>query len=111
MQTKNNSKSTKKSSKNQLFKDTIIISADEFKQKLPNLVESEIESNNQIFHDLFDENKIKIKNDFDRKHCKEFLTEKDKYLQTIDLDDSLPDEDENTEVLKRSPTTFTFGGH
>ena len=55
-------------------------------------------------------NKFKIRNDFDRKHSKEFLKEKDECLKTMDLNDSLSEnDDENDQVLNNISTKFTFG--
>ena len=106
MQMKNKKAPTKKMSKNQLFKNRIIINPDDLKEKLPNILEKE----NEALCDLFDEDKFKIKNDFDRKHCKEFLKEKDKCLEAINLDDNLSEnEDENIEVVNNISTKFTFG--
>ena len=107
MEMKNKNTSIKKISKNQLFKNRIIINPDDLKEKFPNILKKEIEA----LCDLFDEDKFKIKNDFDRKHCKEFLKEKDKCLQAINLDDTLSEnnDDENSEVLNNISTKFTFG--
>ena len=103
---KNKNISTKVIPKNELFKNKVIINPDNLKEKFSSMFETETEA----FNDLFDKNKFKIKNDFDRKHCKEFLKEKDKCLQAIDLDDSLSEsEDENIEVVNNISTKFTFG--
>ena len=106
---KNKNTATKKISKNQLFKNRIIINPDDLKEKFPNILEKE----SGALRDLFNEDKFKIKNDFDRKHCKEFLKEKDKCLQAINLDDTLSEnnDDENSEVLNNISTKFTFGRH
>ena len=112
---KNKCISTKIISKNELFKNTIIISSDDLKEKLQNIIEIEkktAQSNiqySQMFNDLFEENKFKIRNDFDRKHCNEFLKEKDESLKLVNLDDSLSDDDEESEVLNRISSKFTFG--
>ena len=103
---KNKNISTKVISKNELFKNKVIINPDNLKEKFSSMFETEIEA----FNDLFDKNKFKIKNDFDRKHCKEFLKEKDKCLEAINLDDNLSEnEDENIEVVNNISTKFTFG--
>ena len=115
MKERNENTYTKITSKNQLFKKKVIIKPDDLKKILPNVFETEkdtIRSNtqyNQIFNDLFDENKFKIRNDFDKKHSKVFLNEKDLYLQSINLDDYLSDEDEDVEFLNRISPKFTFG--
>ena len=115
MQMKGKNTFTEKISKNQLFKKKIITNPDDLKKILSNVLEIEKEtarSNtqyNQMFKDLFDENKFKIRNDFDRKHSKVFLNEKDIFLRSINLDDFLSDEDENTEFLNRISSKFTFG--
>ena len=103
---KNKNISTKVISKNELFKKKVIINPDNLKEKFSSMFETEIGA----FNDLFDKNKFKIKNDFDRKHCKEFLKEKDKCLEAINLDDNLSEnEDENIEVVNNISTKFTFG--
>ena len=106
---KNKNISTKVIPKNELFKNKVIINPDNLKEKFSSMFETETEA----FNDLFDKNKFKIKNDFDRKHCKEFLKEKDKCLQAINLDDTLSEnnDDENSEVLNNISTKFTFGRH
>ena len=113
MQTKSKNTSTEKIMKNQLFKKTVMVNPDDLIKILPNLTEKKTaQSNNQynqMFKDLFDENKFKIRNDFDRKHSKEFLNEKDKYLRPVNLDDFLSDEDEKIETLNRISSKFTFG--
>ena len=113
MQTKNKITSTEKISKNQLFKKTVMVNPDDLIKILPNLTEKKtVQSNNQynqMFKDLFDENKFKIRNDFDRKHSKEFLNEKDICLRPMNLDDFLSDEDEKIETLNRISSKFTFG--
>ena len=116
MQAKSKPISTKIIPKNQLFKNPVIIDPDDLKEKLSNAAgaQSEIvESNNhynQMLNVLFDENKFKIRNDFDRRHSKEFLKEKDLCLQSINLDESLlENDDENEEVLNRVSSKFTFG--
>ena len=111
MQMKTKNTSTEKKMKNQLFKNKVIIKYDDLKEKLASILESEnetVQSNdqyNQMLNVLFDENKFKIKNEFD---YKEFLKEKLKYLQPMNLDD---DDDEKNEVLNRIPSNFTFGHH
>ena len=103
---KNKNISTKVIPKNELFKNKVIINPDNLKEKFSSMFETEIGALN----DLFDKNKFKIKNDFDRKHCKEFLKEKDKCLEAINLDDNLSEnEDENIEVVNNISTKFTFG--
>ena len=103
--------------KNNLFKNKVIISYDDFQKKLSSILETENEtiiSNNQyseMVNVLFDENKFKIKNDFDSKHCKKFLKEKEKCLRTINLNDSLLNDDEKIECLNRISPKFTFGHH
>ena len=57
---------------------------------------------------LFNEKKFKIRNDFDRKHSKKFLKEKDKCLEPIVVDDFLFD-DEKIETLNKISSKFTFG--
>ena len=63
MESKNTSK---KISKNQLFKNKVIINYDDLYKKSPSILESENEiiqsknQHNQIFNSLFDENKFKI---------------------------------------------------
>ena len=115
MQAKNKNTFTKAISKNQLFKKKIILRPDDLKEKLRNLFESKnetIQSNyqyNKMLRVLFDENKFKIRNDFDRKHSKEFLYEKDKCLRPIGLDDYLFDDDEKIETLNKISSKFTFG--
>ena len=113
MQTKNKITSTEKISKNKLFKKTVMVNPDDLIKILPNLTEKKtVQSNNQynqMFKDLFDENKFKIRNDFDRKHSKEFLNEKDICLRPMNLDDFLSDEDEKIETLNRISSKFTFG--
>ena len=104
-----------KISKNQLFKNKVIIKYDDLKDKLSSILESDKETDesnnksNNLFNVLFEENKFQFKNDFDKEHCKVFLKEKIKYLQPMDLEDSLSEEDEKIEILKRTPTKFTFG--
>ena len=104
---KNKNSSTEKISKNELFKNRIIISPEDLKEKFSSM--NSIETG--LFSDLFDANKFKIRNDFDRKHSKEFLKEKDECLQAINLNDTLSenDDDENNEVLNNISTKFTFG--
>ena len=103
---KNKNISTKVIPKNELFKNKVIINPDNLKEKFSSMFETEIGA----LYDLFDKNKFKIKNDFDRKHCKEFLKEKDKCLEAINLDDNLSEnEDENIEVVNNISTKFTFG--
>ena len=115
MQKKNKNKPIEKKMKNQLFKNKVIISPDELKEKLSSILGSENETarpniqNNKILNDLFDENKFKIRNDFDSDHCEEFLEEKEKYLRPMNLDNSLSDEDEKTDVVNRISSKFTFG--
>ena len=105
MQMKNKNSLSEKNSKNQLFKNRVIISPDDLAEKFASMRSIE----HGIFNDLFDENKFKIRNDFDRKHCKEFLKEKDESLKLVNLDDSLSDDDEESEVLNRISSKFTFG--
>ena len=106
---------TKKISKKKLFKKTLIIENVDLQGILSNIPESENDSihsnnkNNEMYNVLFEENKFKIRDDFDNKHCIEFLQEKEKYFQPMNLDDSISDNAEKTEVLKRTPTKFTFG--
>ena len=104
---KNKNSSTEKISKNELFKNRIIISPEDLKEKFSSM--NSIETG--LFSGLFDSNKFKIRNDFDRKHSKEFLKEKDECLQAINLNDTLSenDDDENNEVLNNISTKFTFG--
>ena len=105
---KNKNSSLEKISKNELFKNKIIISPEDFKKKFSSM--NSIETG--VFSDLFDANKFKIRNDFDRKHSKQFLKEKDECLQTILLNDTFSendDDDENNEVLNNISTKFTFG--
>ena len=103
---KNKNSSTEKISKNELFKKRIIISPEDLKEKFSSM--SSIETG--VINDLFEENKFNIRNDFDRKHSKEFLKEKDECLQTINLNDTLSEnDDENNEVLNNISTKFTFG--
>lgn len=64
--------------------------------------------NYETFSEFFDVHKFKIRNDYNRKKCKEFLKEKDICLQEIDLDDEIPDE-VRIVGAKRSSTKFTFG--
>ena len=118
MQVKNKSTSTKIIPKNKLLKEKGIISTEELKEDLPSILESKNETvhpvnpYDQMFDDLFDENKFKMRNDFDRKHCKEFLKEKDKCLKPIKLDDEFfLDGDENDDVVNRITPKFTFGWH
>ena len=111
MQAKNKNTSAKIISKNQLFKNKVILRSDVLKEKLQNLFESEsraIKSNIHLYEVLFDKNKFKIRNDFDRKHSKEFLKEKDKCLKPVDLDDFLSD-DEKIDTLNKISSKFTFG--
>ena len=107
MQMKNKNSYNENISKNELFKNRIIISPEDLNEKFPSM--SSIKTG--MFSDLFEENKFKIRNDFDRKHSKEFLKEKDECLQTINLNDTLSenDDDENNEVLNNISTKFTFG--
>ena len=106
MQMKNKNSLSEKNSKNQLFKNRVIISPDDLAEKFASMRSIE----HGIFNDLFDENKFKIRNDFDRKHSKEFLKEKDECLKTMDLNDSLSEnDDENDQVLNNISTKFTFG--
>ena len=103
--------------KNNLFKSKVIISYDDFQKKLSSILETENETiitNNQynkMVNVLFDENKFKIRNDFDSKHCKKFLKEKEKSFQPINLNDSLLNDDEKIECLNRISPKFTFGHH
>ena len=112
MQMKNKNIPIEKKTKNKLSKNKILISNDSLKKKFPNEYESEkekLQSNNQynkMLNILFDENKFNIRNEFDRKHCKEFLKEKFKYLQPMNLDDSV---DEKVGNLNRLSSKFTFG--
>ena len=103
---KNKNISTKVIPKNELFKNKVIINPDNLKEKFSSMFETEIGALN----DLFDKNKFKIKNDFDRKHCKEFLKEKDKCLQAINLNDTSFEnsDNENSEVLNNISTNFSF---
>ena len=109
MQMENKNTPTNKTSKNQLFKNRVIISPDNLKEKFPNIVGTE----KRALNDLFDEDKFKIRNDFDRKHCKEFLKEKYKCLESINLNDTISenDDDEKNEVLNKISSKFTFGRH
>ena len=113
MQTKSKNSSTEKITKNQLFKKKVILNPDDLKKILTNETEKKTaQSNNQynqVFKDLFNENKFKIRNDFDRKHSKEFLNEKDQYLRPLNIDDFLSDKDEKIETLNRISSKFTFG--
>ena len=105
---KNKNSSTDKISKNELFGNRIIISPEDLKEKFPSM--RSIETG--MFSDLFEENKFKIRNDFDRKHSNEFLKEKDECLKIINLNDTLSendDDDENEQVLNNISTKFTFG--
>ena len=111
METEKKNSPDKKISKNQLFKKRVIINPDELKEQL-----SEIESNqstkqyNESLYNLFDEDKFTIRDDFDRNHCKEFLKEKDKFLQPIKFDEFLcEDDNEKIEVYNRISPKFTFG--
>ena len=108
---KNYYTSAKTISKNQFFKDRVILNPGELKEKLSSVHENEKEAFYfQKFNDLFDENKFKIRNDFDSEHSKEFLEEKEKYLQPINLDNTFSeDDDDNSEVLNRISSKFTFG--
>ena len=54
-----------------------------------------------MFKILFHKNKFKLGNDFDSEHCEEFLKEKKIYLRTINLDNSLYDDDKKNEVWKK----------
>ena len=116
MKTKTKYISTKTISKNKLLKNKVIINPDNFYEKLSSILETEnetIQSNiqcNQMFKILFDENKFKIRNDFDREHSKVFLDEKDKCLQPINLDNSFSDDDK-IETINRISSKFTFGQH
>ena len=113
---KNKNISIEKESKNQLFKSKVIINHDDLKKKLSSVLGSENETNksdnqyNQMFNILFDKNKFKIRNDFDGEHCDDFLHEKLKYLQPVNLDDSLSD-DRKIEYVNRISPKFTFGHH
>ena len=115
MQMKTKNTSSQKKSKNLSFKNKVIINHDDLKEKLLNKLVSENEvfqSNNQynqMLNILFDENKFKITNEFDGKHSNDFLYEKLKYLQPMDLDDSLSDDDQKIEYLNRLSSKFTFG--
>ena len=118
MQAKTRNISTNKKSKNKLFKKKVIINPDDLKKMSPNvfMTKKEITQQNykynQMYNILFNKNKFKMKNDFDKKHSKIILNEKDKYLQPVNLDDSLSDEeDENVDVLNRISGKFTFGHH
>ena len=103
---KNKNSSTEKILKNDLFKNRIIISPEDLEEKYPSMYSIET----GVLGDLFEENKFKIRNDFDRKHSKEFLKEKDECLKTMDLNDSLSEnDDENDQVLNNISTKFTFG--
>ena len=115
MQAKTFNTSIEPKLKNQLFKKKVIMNYNDLKEKLSSIFESESEKTGQNNHyskmliALFDVNKFKIRNDFDRKHCKEFLKEKDKYLQPLNLDDSLSDDDEEIGAINRISSKFTFG--
>ena len=115
---KNKDTSKKKVVKNQSFKSKVIINYDDFEKKFPNIIgiENEItQLNNQYnktFHVLFNKDKFKIRNDFDSEHSNEFLKEKEKYLQPVNLDGSLSDDDEEEkDILNRISPKFTFGLH
>ena len=109
-------KTSGKLSKNQLFKNKVIINYDDLKNKLSSIIGSEdetVQSNiqcSQMLNILFDENKFQFKNNFDRKHCKKFLKEKLQYLEPMNLDDSLS-ENEKGEILTTITSKFTFGNH
>ena len=106
MQMKNKNSSSDNIPKNEFFKNRVIATPDDLKEKFQSM--HSIETG--IFSDLFDKNKFKIRNDFDRNHCKEFLKEKDECLQTMDLNDSLSEnDDENEQVVNNISTKFTFG--
>ena len=56
--------------------------------------------------------KFKISNKFDRSHCRNFLEEKDKCLESIIVDDRLPEKIGESPVYKISkidPLNITFG--
>ena len=117
MEKKNKNITIKEVPKNNLFKNKVIISYDDFQKKLSSILETENEtflSNNQynqMINVLFDENKFKIRNDFDSKHCKKFLKEKEKSFQPINLNDTIFDGNEKIEYLNRISSKFTFGHH
>ena len=106
---KNKNSSTEKILKNELFKNRIIISPEDLEEKYPSMYSIET----GVLGDLFEENKFKIKNDFDRKHSKEFLKEKDECLKAINLNDILSEnvDDGNEQVVNNISTKFTFGPH
>ena len=118
MQTKNKKANIKKLPKNRLIKKKIKNDKDDIKKKIQNNIpeaENEIGQSDkefiQMIKILFNKNKFKIRNDFDREHCKEFLKEKEKYFQQINLNDSLSDEGEESGIKNRILTKFTFGHH
>ena len=112
MEIKTKKSSAEKIPKNKLFTSKIIINHDDTKIKLPSIIESEnetVQSNdkyNKMLNVLFDKNKFKIRNEFDGKHSKVFLKEKIKYLQPMNLNDSLIDD---IEYLNNISPKFTFG--
>ena len=70
-------------------------------------------SHDFLFFPMMDiDKKFKLNNAFDRRHSKEFLEEKDKYLETVELDDRLPEEIGETPLYKTSKIdllNITFG--
>ena len=55
--------------------------------------------------------KFKISNKFDKKHSEKFLEEKDKYLEVVELDDKLPENEESLayKISNIDLLNFSFG--
>ena len=70
-------------------------------------------SHSFLFFPVMDiEKKFKISNVFDEKNSEKFLEEKDKYLEVVELDDTLPEEIGENPIYKMTkidPLNITFG--
>ena len=65
-----------------------------------------------LFFPLMDiDKKFKISNKFDKKHSEKFLEEKDKYLDVVELDDKLPENEESLayKISNIDLLNFSFG--
>ena len=84
----------------------------EEKEKIHKRSKTKSISHEFLFFPLMDiDKKFKISNKFDKKHSEKFLEEKDKYLDVVELDDKLPENEESLayKISNIDLLNFSFG--